>query len=307
MSRNKGIAAVILGILVCGILITSYTTRLVERQAESMAQSQELTYSDGSPGRLRYGRSGAETAQAADGGQPGDKAPEMEDVLAAAEIQKAAGSVETEVEMEAAEAADFAGESVAGETAAAPAGDAPALASALEETTAGAAPGGVAIHSGRSAAEQAEQASIEADEGAGPGLALEESAGGTAVPEKKKTAEDYRTRLEEIDSQIADQRSRNDGTTTYDMWAMAENERKLWDSELNSIYSVIKSHIPEGELEALVKDERAWIVSRDAKASEDAGKYAGGTLESVEYSASLAASTRDRAYYLVETYGEYLW
>lgn len=301
MSRNKGIAAVILGILVCGILITSYTTRLVERQAESMAQSQELTYSDGSPGRLRYGRSGAETAQAADGGQPEDRAPEMEDVLAAAEIQKAAGSVETEVEMEAAEAADFAGESVAGETAA-PAGDAPALASALEETTAG-----VAVHSGRSAVEQAEQASIAADEGAGPGLALEESAGGTAVPEKKKTAEDYRTRLEEIDSQIADQRSRNDGTTTYDMWAMAENERKLWDSELNSIYSVIKSHIPEGELEALVKDERAWIVSRDAKASEDAGKYAGGTLESVEYSASLAASTRDRAYYLVETYGEYLW
>ena len=189
MSRNKGIAAVILGILVCGILITSYTTRLVERQAESMAQSQELTYSDGCPVRLRYGRSGAETAQAADGGQPEDKAPEMEDVLAAAEIQKAAGSVETEVEMEAAEAADFAGESVAGETAAAPAGDAPALASALEETTAGAAPGGVAVHSGRSAAEQAEQASIAADEGAGPGLALEESAGGTAVPEKKKTAD----------------------------------------------------------------------------------------------------------------------
>ena len=145
-----------------------------------------------------------------------------------------------------------------------------------------------------------------ADEGAGPGMALEESSGTMMVPEKK-TAEDFRRRLEEVDQQIADQRAANAAYTTYDMLNMAENERQLWDSELNHIYSTIKRHIPADREEALVKDERAWIARRDAKAAEDAGRYEGGTLESVEYTASLAASTRARAYELVELYGEYLW
>ena len=37
-----------------------------------------------------------------------------------------------------------------------------------------------------------------------------------------------------------------------------------------------------------------------------AAKYGGGTMESLEYTASLSASTRSRAYELLDSYGDYL-
>ena len=53
----------------------------------------------------------------------------------------------------------------------------------------------------------------------------------------------------------------------------------------------------------LVLEERGWMKERDRLATEAAKASAGGSMESVEYTVSLAESTRKRAYELVEVYG----
>ena len=113
---------------------------------------------------------------------------------------------------------------------------------------------------------------------------------------------DYRARLDELDLQIQKMWSEETESTTYSMKTAAENELKLWDSELNNIYNDILNRLNEEEKEALVLEEREWMKNRDAKAVEAAKKSAGGTLEGLEYTMSLAASTRQRAYELASIY-----
>ena len=320
MSRNKEIACIILGILVCGILVTSFTSSLLREQERGLAASQDSGYAgeeELAQARL-YGTAGVsaemESLPAEDGEEYTGAAPEAAGLSGGAE-NPADGAEAGEIEA-AADGAEAGIQTAGTGEVLAEAEASPASPAAGSQAVSGMTSSASRARSGAgdeeqkaslAAAESSAAESIAADDTAGPGISLAAESGGTVLSEEKKTAADFKRRLEEIDRQIEDQRARNETYTTYDMWTMAENERKLWDGELNNIYSTVKDHLPSDQVEALVKDERAWIVERDAKASEDAGKYEGGTLESVEYSASLAASTRARAYELVETYGDYLW
>ena len=86
---------------------------------------------------------------------------------------------------------------------------------------------------------------------------------------------------------------------------MASNELKLWDSELNAIYDEILEHLDEKQTRNLVAEEREWMKERDRIAAEASKAVAGASLESVEYIASQAESTKLRAYELLDEY-EYL-
>lgn len=112
----------------------------------------------------------------------------------------------------------------------------------------------------------------------------------------------YRTRLEELDAQIKKSREEGREPTTYAMKSTAYNELKLWDSELNLIYNDILKLLSKSDAADLVAEERQWMKDRDSMAVEAAKKFAGGTLEGVEYMASLANTTRERAYQLAEVY-----
>lgn len=118
----------------------------------------------------------------------------------------------------------------------------------------------------------------------------------------------YRERLLELDVQIQKtrelQRSFAVSSNTNNILARnaASNESKLWDSELNSIYNVLLEYLSETQTEELISAQRDWLKVRDAAAVEAARKSAGGSLESVEYTASLAESTRTRAYELTDMY-----
>ena len=121
----------------------------------------------------------------------------------------------------------------------------------------------------------------------------------------------YLRRLKELDAQI--QKSRETQNTAASAGSSnslaknaASNELKLWDSELNAIYNEILKHLDEEQTQELVSAERQWMKNRDADAVEAAKNSAGGSLESVEYTASLASSTRARAYELVSLYGSVL-
>lgn len=114
----------------------------------------------------------------------------------------------------------------------------------------------------------------------------------------------YRARLDELDLQIQRIRVEETESTTYSLKTAAENELKLWDSELNNIYNDILNYLNEEEKKELVLQERAWMKSRDAKAVDAAKKSSGGSLEGLEYTASLAKSTKTRAYELAEMYDQ---
>lgn len=133
----------------------------------------------------------------------------------------------------------------------------------------------------------------------GPGL---DAARNYAVIEDIESTPNYRARLDELDIQIQKMRSTETEATTYSMKTAAENELKLWDSELNNIYNDILTHLDEDQTKELVAAEREWMKERDARAVEAARRSAGGTLEGLEYTASLAESTRARAYELADMY-----
>lgn len=133
------------------------------------------------------------------------------------------------------------------------------------------------------------------------------AAPGSSVSEEALTAEDYRKKLEDVDQIVKDLRE-TDGTanTTDSVKNIAEYEYRLWDTELNRVYQAVISAMSENEAEKLRSEERQWIRSRDQMAKQAAAKLKGGTMESLEYTASLSVSTRERAYELLEDYGELL-
>ena len=55
-------------------------------------------------------------------------------------------------------------------------------------------------------------------------------------------------------------------------------------------------------MEKLKKEELAWISQKESDAKNSADKVKGGTLEPVNYSLSLADSTKKRCYELVNNY-----
>lgn len=112
----------------------------------------------------------------------------------------------------------------------------------------------------------------------------------------------YDQRLADIDDQVTRLRNQDVQGTTLSMKMVADTELKLWDSELNVLYKDIMGRLEETEAQELIRDERNWMSERDARAAEASKKYAGGTLESLEYTATMAAETRSRCYELAERY-----
>lgn len=134
----------------------------------------------------------------------------------------------------------------------------------------------------------------------------------TGVVEYKETTgtvltqADYQKRFQEVDSRIQKVKESGVVPNTDTFKNMAEYEYRLWDNELNTIYKDILKGMTEEETEALKKEEREWMKTRDETARKAASKYSGGSIESMEYTASLADSTRSRAYKLLEDYGSHL-
>ena len=121
-----------------------------------------------------------------------------------------------------------------------------------------------------------------------------------------RTAEDYRNRLGEIENTIQNLENSGSANTTDAMREAVTYEYRLWDAELNQIYQAIMAVLPDEETDTLRGQERRWIRERDTAAKQAAERYKGGTMENVEYTASLANSTRDRAYELLDLYESYL-
>lgn len=82
----------------------------------------------------------------------------------------------------------------------------------------------------------------------------------------------------------------------------AETEVKMWDSEMNTVYNALLAILPQEEAEALAKEQKEWLKTRESSAAEQSGKT--GNVGGITYSSSLVNLTRDRAYELADRYEE---
>lgn len=120
------------------------------------------------------------------------------------------------------------------------------------------------------------------------------------------TKEEYQKRLEEVDRLVENTKESSVTSNTDAYKNITDYEYRLWDTELNRIYLAVMSGMNAEESEGLKTEEREWIIRRDSEAGKAAAKYKGGTMENLEYMASMAATTRARSYELLEKYADYL-
>ncbi len=139
---------------------------------------------------------------------------------------------------------------------------------------------------------------------AGPGISA------SAYSESREgTENDYtqwQHRLSELDNQIQKMRDEQTGSAAISIKALAETELNLWEKELSSIYNGIMERLDELGRKELARTQREWMNQRDAAAEKVIPSNSGSSIESAEYTASLAESTRARAYALLEEYQDYL-
>lgn len=145
--------------------------------------------------------------------------------------------------------------------------------------------------------------------GAAAGAVIQETSAETrsdviiAGTGRDKTEISYKARLEELDAQIErNRRADAEKSVANSVKARAENELKLWEAELDGILKALEERLDSTEVEALYTKQREWRREKETKALEAGKRQSGSTLEEVEYSVSLAESTRARAYELVKEY-----
>ena len=90
--------------------------------------------------------------------------------------------------------------------------------------------------------------------------------------------------------------------TTLEMREATSEIYTAWDEVLNEIYSEIISTLSNEEKDKLILEETNWIKERDEKADNAAKEVEGGTLEPLMRTSSLANSTKERCYELVNNY-----
>ena len=308
--RDKRIWIVIACILVIGSGLTKYTHSFVSRSGGSaggeaavpMAAAGEYpaALADSSPAASALEQEAA--AQAGGGQGPGLQsrmAPgpgEASDQAAAVEAGTLASVQESAAPgQETAAAAD--GEAV---PEAAAFGAAPATAS---PKTAG---GDSASESPDDAGTEGTAADIAADAASAPEetTAADEPisplVGARPAERSSGSGTDYRQRLEDLDAQIERIQKEEQESNVYSIITSAESELKMWESELNTIYTALLAALSQEDAAGLAQEQQEWMQNREAKAAESSGK--GGSMESLGYAAALVSITRDRAYELVERY-----
>ncbi len=114
--------------------------------------------------------------------------------------------------------------------------------------------------------------------------------------------EDYVNKLDELAEEVEQYRKNSEATTTLEIEKDEVYILELWDQELNVIYGILQEQLSQDEMEQLREEQRDWINIRDETAEEAAKKYEGDSMESLEYTVTLANVTKERCYELVENY-----
>lgn len=140
----------------------------------------------------------------------------------------------------------------------------------------------------------------------GPGnyQVVQESA--SASDESGYTAEEYRKRLDQTAAQIAQYREVPNDSSANFAYVASEYEWDLWDSELNTLYGILRIRMTEEEAETLKQEELEWLKERDVAADRAAAKTNSQNSRNTAYLEASARKTRERCYELLESYSDVL-
>lgn len=113
-------------------------------------------------------------------------------------------------------------------------------------------------------------------------------------------------RLQDLDKQIEKNHAGEADATANARKASADNELRLWESEISRILETLAGVLDEEQKTELMSAQKQWMIDRDSAAAAASKKQIGSTLEELEYTIALADSARERAYELVSVYAAYL-
>ena len=279
MNRNRGIWIVIGSILVIGILVTFATFSFVKSKDSTTNSSVVSGYSEDSPLSKEEKAAGSDTVR--------QMSP---DIMMQKEVQKKSAAIETEASSESTTSEENSENAQLQDT------QGPMMKRALmAEPAAG----------DTEPSEESETQSVGPEPVITP-ITPDSKAKVAQAAAPDESADYFKKHFKELDAQIKKMREDSADSNTYSMKALADKELKLWNREQNTIYEAISESLPEDSKRKLEASQQSWIKDRDLKAEEAAKKYSGGSLEELEYTASLAESTRERAYELVTEYEEFL-
>ena len=116
----------------------------------------------------------------------------------------------------------------------------------------------------------------------------------------------YYSRLGEMDKKLTAKAEEAHKKPIADQKTIADEIWKFWDDELNTMYQELRGLITEEEFDALREEERAWLRSRDEMAAKAAAsENSSSNAQNLAYTRSLAESTKERVYALIEMYYSY--
>lgn len=281
MNRNRGIWIVIGSILVIGILVTFATFSFVKGKDSTTNSSIVSGYSEDTPLLKEEKAAGSDTAR-----------PISPDIMMQKEVQKKSADVETEASSELTASDENSENAQLQDT------QGPMMKRALmAEPAAG--------DIDTSEESDSDTQSVGPEPVITP-ITPDSKAKSAQAAAPDESADYFKKHLKELDAQIKKMREDSADSNTYSMKALADKELKLWNREQNTIYEAISENLQEDLKRKLEASQQSWIKDRDMKAEEAAKKYSGGSMEELEYTASLAESTRERAYDLITEYEEFL-
>ncbi|GAA0075811.1 hypothetical protein UT300005_01890 [Clostridium sp. CTA-5] len=119
---------------------------------------------------------------------------------------------------------------------------------------------------------------------------------------QESTKQIYINKLDIIKLGMKDLDEKDATGITANMVSAAGERHKRWDDALNEIYGVLKKQLSSDDMKKLENEEIKWISCRDNTAKNDSSPYEGGSIYPYIYTLSLAETTKERCYELVEKY-----
>lgn len=128
------------------------------------------------------------------------------------------------------------------------------------------------------------------------------------ISEDQYSSEDFAERFESVEANSEKLWSSISMENSVAYYAAAEQERVLWDYELNLIYGEIRKKLSEDETEELKYLELDWMKERDQYAEKMALKspVMNAQNQNPVYTRALAEKTRERCYWLLDEYEDVL-
>ena len=111
--------------------------------------------------------------------------------------------------------------------------------------------------------------------------------------------DEYLNKFSEINNEVSEFNYSGTDTQIKDTYSLV---LKKWDNALNEIYNDLKNILSSTDMELLRIAQKDWVIRRDKRAEEDSKMYGSNSTEEIEYTKSLADSTKERYYELIENY-----